>query len=179
MQQKKISKQQLASSDTVQLAKFLIGKILIRRIRGKEYPAMIAETEAYQGFDDRASHAHKGRTERNKVMFGQAGYWYVYFVYGTHWMLNIVTGPKDYPAAILIRGLVLPNGRRISGPGRLTKALKINKKINGSLAIPASGLWIEDWNLAVPKNTIQATPRIGVDYAGPVWSKKHWRFVLK
>ncbi len=80
---------------------------------------MITEVEAYDGFRDMASHAHRGKTERNKVMFGPAGHWYVYFTYGMHWMLNIVTGPKNYPAAILIRSvlaqpLLFPSTRSVA-----------------------------------------------------------------
>ena len=85
------------------VARELISKYLVRRVRGKDIALMITETEAYEGFDDRASHASKGETARNRVMFGEAGIWYVYLVYGMHDMLNIVTGAKGYPAAALIR----------------------------------------------------------------------------
>jgi len=81
------------------------------------------------GPDDLASHAARGRTKRNKVMFGPPGMFYVYFVYGMHWMLNVVTGPVGYPAAVLIRGI-----EGIQGPGRLTKALRINGNLNGRAA---------------------------------------------
>ena len=110
-------------------------------------------------------------------MFGQAGYWYVYFTYGMHWMLNIVTGPKDYPAAILIRGL-----KEISGPARITKALNIDKKLNGKPADKKSGLWIENRQpnpAFAGRPRIKKKPRIGVNYAGPVWSKKKLRFFCK
>jgi DNA-3-methyladenine glycosylase len=106
-------------------------------------------------------------------MYGPGGVWYVYLCYGVHEMLNLVTGPRDRPAAVLIRGVVGANG-----PGRLTKALKIDRRLNGALAAPASGLWIEDRGVRAPRGAILATPRIGVAYAGPVWSKKPWRFVL-
>ena len=74
---------------------------------------MITEVEAYDGFNDKASHASAGKTKRNKIMFGEAGKWYVYFTYGMHWMLNIVVGPKNYPAAILIRSAVFEKSGRI------------------------------------------------------------------
>src|SRR3989338_10263905 len=106
---------------TLIVAQDLLGKFLVRKIGNKEITSMIIEVEAYDGFKDKASHASKGRTLRNEVMFGEAGRWYVYLIYGMYWMLNIVTGPKDYPAAILIRGVV-----DASGPGRLTKFFKIN-----------------------------------------------------
>ena len=107
-------------------------------------------------------------------MFGEAGRWYVYFTYGMHYMLNIVCGPKNYPAAVLIRGI---NG--INGPARITKALKIDKKLNYQKANIKTGLWIEN-NSKIEncKLKIENSLRIGVSYAGPVWSKKKWRFTL-
>lgn len=134
---------------------------------------MITENEAYGGHHDKASHASRGRTARNQMMFGPAGFWYVYFVYGNHWMLNIVTGPKDYPAAVLIRGT-----DKIVGPARLTKFLHIDKKLNSQPARRLSGLWIEDRGVIIAKNKIKRAPRVGVDYAG-AWAKKPYRFMLK
>lgn len=95
------------------------------------------------------------------------------FCYGVHEMLNLVVGPKDFPAAVLIRGL-----HDVSGPGRLTKRLAIDREINGRLAEPATGLHVEDAGQIVPKKWIHMSPRIGVDYAGPLWAKKPWRFTL-
>lgn len=170
----KILKQKyFQNKDTDKLAKSLLGKFLMRRYKGKTTACKITEVEAYSGFRDRASHAHRGKTERNKVMFGPAGHWYVYFTYGMHWMLNIVTGPEDYPAAILMRGV-----RGIRGPARLTKALHVNKKLNGEPASKASGLWLEDKGVKIKPAQIKSTPRIGVDYAGPIWKNKKWRFYI-
>jgi len=131
---------------------------------------MITDVEAYDGLDDQASHASIGQTERNKVMFGEAGYWYVYFTYGMHWMLNAVTGSVNYPAAVLIRGT-----EEIYGPARITKFLKVDKKFNGFLIGKKSGLWIEDRgekNIAV---SVEKCKRVGVDYAGQ-WADKLYRF---
>lgn len=169
--------QKYFNQSSVKIAPDLLGKYLVRKIGNKTYELPITEVEAYEGFEDKASHAHRGKTERNKVMFGHPGYWYVYLCYGMHWMLNIVTGPKGHPAAILIRG-----AGDLKGPARLTKFLKLNKSMNGKKATPGSGLWIEDRGefhsptspTRPPK--INKGPRIGVDYAGPVWSKKHYRF---
>jgi DNA-3-methyladenine glycosylase len=86
-------------------------------------------------------------------------------------MLNLVTGPSDYPAAILIRGV-----EGVVGPGRVTRSLGIDRKLNATAVVRASGLWIEDRGVRVPRQLIHATPRIGVDYAGPVWANKKWRF---
>src|SRR3989344_5697076 len=126
---KKILGEQFFERSTLAVAKELLGKYLVRRVRGKEVSGMITETEAYDGFHDKASHASRGKTPRNAPMFGPAGCWYVYFTYGMHWMLNIVTREKGYPAAVLIRGV-----GDISGPARVTKRLKIDKKLNGMSA---------------------------------------------
>ena len=161
------------NKNTIKIAKSLLGKFLVRRYRGKTIAYMITEVEAYDGFKDKASHAHRGKTGRNMIMFGLAGHWYVYFTYGMQWMLNIVTGPKDYPAAILIRGV-----KNINGPARLTKALHIYKKINGMPAIKRFALWIENKGIRIKNSQIKSAVRIGVDYAGPVWSKKKYRFYI-
>ncbi|VAW14837.1 DNA-3-methyladenine glycosylase II [hydrothermal vent metagenome] len=157
-----------------EVAEDIIGKYLVCTVRGRESAFMITEVEAYEGFDDKASHASKGRTKRTEVMFGSAGVFYVYLVYGMYEMLNIVTGPKDYPAAVLVRGV-----ESIAGPGRLTKSLKITRALSGKKATRESGLWIEERGVKISKKDIKKTPRIGVDYAGPVWSRKQYRFVLK
>ncbi len=134
---------------------------------------MITETEAYDGFKDKASHASRGKTARNAPMFGPAGVWYVYFTYGMHWMLNIVCGKKDYPSAVLIRG-----AGDIQGPARLTKFLKVAEKFNGEKAAAKTGLWIEDGGMKIKPRQIKRTPRIGVAYAGIYWAKKPLRFLL-
>ncbi len=157
---------------TIRVAKELLGKYLVRKVGAKETAGMITEVEAYIGFKDEASHASRGRTERNKIMFGPPGTWYVYFTYGMHWMLNIVTEREDYPAAILIRGV-----EDVSGPGRVTKFFKISRRFNGKPASRKTGLWIEGRGVKVSKRFIKITPRIGVDYAGS-WKYKPWRFIV-
>ncbi len=158
----------------VAVATELIGKFLVREREGRQEAHMLTEVEAYEGFDDKASHAFRGRTPRNSVMFGPAGVLYVYFTYGMHHMLNVTTGEVDYPAAVLIRGVA-----GIQGPGRLTKALGITRALNQLPAVPATGLWFEDRGIAVKKKDILRTPRVGVDYAGPTWAGRKWRFVLR
>ncbi len=172
----------LQRKNTIALARWLIGKTLARRLPdGSVRRHIITETEAYHGESDLACHASKGRTARTEVLYRAGGVWYVYLCYGIHEMLNLVAGPAGSPAAILIRGV-----KDISGPGRVTKALSINRALNGASACDeASGLWLEETPPAerhracVSKKHIRTTPRIGIDYAGPVWSAKPWRFVVE
>jgi DNA-3-methyladenine glycosylase len=161
------------SKNTVALARGLLGKFLVRSTARGPVAAMITEVEAYDGEGDRACHARNGRTARNAVMYEPGGVWYVYLCYGVHELLNLVTGPRGYPAAVLIRGVDGANG-----PGRLTKTLAIDRRLNGTVCAQDGGLWIEDRGVRVARGAIKATPRIGVDYAGPVWARKRWRFVL-
>jgi DNA-3-methyladenine glycosylase len=162
---------------TLRVAKELVGKILVRKVGRKVIREMITEVEAYVGPHDLASHARHGRTLRTEVMHQPAGTIYMYFIYGMYWMLNIVTEEKDYPAAILIRGT-----EHYKGPGILTRELKIDKKFNGKVLSIETGLWIEEPSPADPIKLktykLIRTPRIGVNYAGPVWSTKQYRFVL-
>jgi DNA-3-methyladenine glycosylase len=155
------------------VAKELLGKYLVRRVGGKTIALMINETEAYDGFEDKASHAHRGQTARNTPMFGKAAHIYVYFTYGTHWMLNLVCGKEKYPSAALIRG-----AGDISGPARLTKALSIDKRLSALPLTKKSGLWIEDRGIKISSSQILKTPRIGIRYAEE-WVDKPWRFVIK
>jgi DNA-3-methyladenine glycosylase len=134
---------------------------------------IITETEAYTGPDDLASHAARGRTKRNEAMFGPPGSFYVYFVYGMHWMLNIVTGPIGYPAAVLIRGV---DG--FVGPGRLTKAIGITGRLNAKVASEETGVWFSEAPI-LSNRRVSRSPRIGVNYAGPTWSAKPYRFTLE
>lgn len=182
--------------NTVGVAQKLLGKVLVRNIKGKIIRARIVETEAYHGAKDLASHACRGKTERNKVMFDVPGKIYVYLIYGRYCCLNLVTMPVGYPAAVLIRGVVGEKGRDLmlarrkkeqknfseknlsNGPGKLCQALGIDRKINGKLLSKKTGLWVEDDGYPVTERNILRSKRIGVDYAGPCreWL---WRFNLK
>lgn len=171
---KRILSKKFFDRSVFDVAEDIIGKFLVIKNDEKEKAFMIIEVEVYDGVEDKASHASKGRTERTEVMFGSAGIFYIYLVYGMYNMLNIVTGKKDYPAAVLIRGV---DG--ISGPGKLTKQLKITKIFNNKKAIRKNGLWFEDRGVKIAKNKIKKTTRIGVSYAGAIWAEKPYRFVLK
>jgi DNA-3-methyladenine glycosylase len=157
--------------DVLDLAPALLGMKLVisgRNTGRRSY--ILTETEAYRGEEDLACHVRRGRTTRTEVMYHEGGVLYVYLVYGIHWMLNIVTGPKDTPQAVLIRGV-----RGISGPGRLTSALGIDKSFNGEDLTVSSRIWLE----STPGiRHYKTTPRIGIDFAGPVWKNKPWRFVM-
>ena len=107
-------------------------------------------------------------------MYRPGGVWYVYLCYGVHEMLNLVTGPAGYPAAVLIRGI-----EGITEPGRLTKQLAIGRQLNGADAIRVSGLWFEDDGFKLPRGALRTGPRIDVNYAGPKWAGKPWRFWIK
>lgn len=170
-----IEPSELEDKTAVACARWLVGKYLVRaRPDGEPDARMITETEAYDGERDLACHARAGRTPRTEVLYAPAGIWYVYLCYGIHEMLNLVVGPAGWPAAVLIRGV-----EGSSGPGRVTRQLGIDRQLNRARAEPASGLWLEDRGRRVPRGAVQATPRIGVDYAGPTWALKPWRFVLK
>ncbi len=174
---------------TIDVAKQLLGKYLVHRHADGETAGRIVETEAYVGPQDLACHASKGRTARTEVMFGPAGHAYVYFIYGFHNMLNLVTEATDYPAAVLIRavepvvGIEVMKARRkldrlrdlASGPGKLCQAFAIDRTLNGADLCDGS-LYVEDRNEPAPK--FQATPRIGVDYARQ-WKDKRYRFVVR
>jgi len=152
----------------------LLGKYLVLLQGTQRTARMITEVEAYVSERDRACHAYRGKTPRNAPLFGPPGHWYVYFIYGMYWMLNIVTGKNGAPAAVLIRGL-----EGLVGPGRLTKALHIDKAFNGRPADESTNLWIEDRGVLVRRSLVRKGPRVGVDYAGPYWAKRHLRFWLE
>lgn len=168
---------------TLAVAEDLLGKFVVRKWRGGEIRLMITEVEAYDGLNDRASHASSGKTARNAPMFGKAGCWYVYFTYGMHWLINIVTREADYPAAVLIRGGLAEkkNGEKISidGPARIAKFLRVNGKFSGLPATKKIGFWIEDRGNKISKKKIRRAPRIGIDYAGKYWARKPWRLFIQ
>lgn len=156
--------------DVLTVAPDLLGKVLVKKSKRKNLRMTITEVEAYDGECDEANHAHRGKTSRTEVMYGNAGVWYVYLVYGMYYMLNVVTGGVGYPSAVLIRGT-----KEVSGPGRLTKALSVDKTFNNKNLNRKTGLWIEE-GLTVPSEEIVKTTRVGVGYAKE-WSKKPYRFI--
>ena len=156
--------------DVLEVAPSLIGKLLVRQFEdGRIERYRIVETEAYQGTEDLACHASKGRTPRTEVMFQEGGTVYVYLIYGMYWLLNLVTGNEGDASAVLIRGI-----EGFSGPGRLGRELKLDKSFYGENLSTSSRIWVED---AEPVAEIKTSKRIGIGYAGE-WANKLWRFYL-
>jgi len=177
------------SRPTLDVASDLLGKVLVRRLNRRKLAGKIVETEAYVGPHDLACHASKGHTPRTSVMFGPAGYAYVYMIYGFYFCLNVVTEPLGYPAAVLIRAVEplenLDLMRKLrnnpdhdaniaSGPGKLCMAMLIDKQLNGADLLGTT-IWIEDRK--IDPGSILTSPRVGVDYAGE-YKDKPWRFFV-
>jgi DNA-3-methyladenine glycosylase len=145
--------------------------------------------KAYIGEDDQACHARHGKTARTAVMYGPPGHAYVYFTYGMHWMLNIVTERQGFPAAVLLRGIIpvegveimsaRRKGRDTLGPGKLTQALGIDGRQNGiSLYNSSSGLWVEE-GTPIPQRDIVRGPRVGLFTVPEPWKSLPWRLQAK
>lgn len=161
---------------TLQVARSLLGKYLIRETSAGLRAGRIVEVEAYVGFHDRASHASRGRTKRTEVMFGPPGLAYVYLIYGMYHCLNVVTERAEFPAAVLIRA-VQDESELIDGPGRVCRSFKIDRELNYHDLTSGKALWIEDRGSRIRRTRIGAFPRVGVDYAR-AWAVKPWRFRL-
>ena len=153
--------------DCPEVARDLVGKVLV--YRGNTL--RISETECYCGEADTACHASRGRTKRTEVMYMDAGTVSVYLCYGMHWMLNIVTGEKDHPEAVLIRACV-----EAAGPGKLTKALGITGEENRSSVVTSDHLWIGDDGF---RCEIERDRRVGIGYASQEDQQRLWRFKRK
>jgi DNA-3-methyladenine glycosylase len=179
-------------TNVVMIARELLGKVLFTNVNGIVTGGMIVETEAYS-WKEKGCHAYGSKkTERNSVMFEKGGHAYVYLCYGMHYLFNIVTNLTDIPEAVLIRAVEPVHGieemflRRgklrndfhlTSGPGKLTKALGIDRKLNGKFLLD-NEVWIEDVGTRISKRNIVASPRIGIDYAGED-ALLPWRFTVR
>lgn len=189
---------------TLEVARDLLGQVLVHEISAGRIAGKIVETEAYIGEEDLACHARAGRTARTEVMYGEGGHAYIYLTYGMYWMLNIVTEEMGRPAAILIRAvepqggedLMLENRKRGSsfhkakreqteeylrrnltnGPARLALAYGLTRELNGA-DMTGPSLFVERGE-GTPDREIATSPRIGVAYAGE-WALKPWRFYLE
>jgi DNA-3-methyladenine glycosylase len=154
--------------DVLWVAPELMGKILVVHSGIKPLYFSITEVEAYCGEEDLASHARFGKTSRNSIMYEEGGLIYVYLIYGMYWMLNFVTGMQGQPQAVLIRGL-----SGLNGPGKITKALNIDRSFYGEDLVKSNRIWVEDHDRHPA--FIQKT-RHGIDYAGEPWISMPWRF---
>lgn len=157
-------------SDALQIAPKLLGKLLCRDINGKIFRQRIMEIEIYRGEEDTACHARFGKTNRSKIMYEAGGIAYIYMIYGLHFLLNIVSGPQNSPQAILIRST-----ENFNGPAKLTKALQIDKNLNGESLI-GNKIWLESDNFIVKK--YESLPRIGINYADDYYRNIRWRYKI-
>jgi len=209
-------KREFFTRDTLEVARDLLGRYLIRKIGKNKLVGKIVETEAYIGPKDKAAHSYKGKiTERNKAEYLIGGCVYIYLVYGMYWQLNITTNKEGKPECVLIRALepkisnlsqLIPNvgidsgkitQRRglttsgvgfvkkladirnlTNGPGKLCQWLKLDKSFYGEDLTKSKRIWLERGE-KVRLFQIVETKRIGIDYAGPYWSKRKWRFYIK
>lgn len=176
--------------DVVTIARGLLGKMLCTRINGGFAKAIITETEAYAGTEDRASHAYAGRrTARNEPMYAAGGVAYVYLCYGIHHLFNVVTGEEGNPHAVLIRAAIPAEGAKLmlrrrgkekvdktlmAGPGTVSQALGITTRLSGA-SLQGERIWIED--SGIEPAGITAGPRVGVGYAGED-AARPYRYVL-
>jgi DNA-3-methyladenine glycosylase len=177
----------------LKVAREILGTCLVR-LEGKERIAgIIVEAEAYVGEEDLGCHASAGYTPRTQVMYGPPGHAYVYFTYGMHWMLNFVVEAEGFPAAVLIRSIVPTEGiERIAirragrpveqwtnGPGKICRALSINRAQNGAdLCSPEAELFVED-GVDIPDSSVTIGPRVGLNSVPEPWKSIPWRFVTR
>jgi len=188
----KLTKDFYLDQDVTNIAKHLLGKVLVTRLDDKLTSGIIVETEAYCGRTDRASHAFPNKvTGRTQTMFKEGGLAYIYFVYGMHHLFNVVTNLVGQPDAVLIRSVEPTQGvkwmkkrRRMDrvdrfltgGPARLTQALGISVNFNG-ISLLGDQIWIEE-GYQPSSNLIMVSTRVGVDYAGTD-AQLPWRYFLK
>ncbi len=181
--------QEFYARPTLTVAHDLLGMHLVRLQDGLRLSGLILETEAYIGETDLGCHAKAGRTPRTAVMYGPPGHAYVYFTYGMHWMLNAVTEPEGFPAAVLLRAIqplegleiisLRRQGRDTLGPAKLTQALAIDGALNGlDLCDPHSPLWIEAAP-PPPETSILTGPRVGLYTVPEPWKSIPWNFRIK
>ena len=165
---------------TLRVSRDLLGKFIVRRHRGRELTAMITEVEAYKGPKDRAAHTFGGRrTARVEPLYADGGTAYVYLVYGIHWLLNFSTAGAGNPEGVLIRGVLTADAakpRLLSGPGRVTAYLRIDRRLDHVDATRSAVMWLEDRGIRVAARRIRTGARVGIDYAGEYWAARRWRF---
>lgn len=178
---------------TLTVARELLGARLVRIQDGVRLSGLIVEIEAYIGETDLGCHARAGKTARTRVMYGPPGRTYVYFAYGMHWMLNVVTEQAGFPAAVLIRALELETGQDLvaarrapakpadwtNGPAKLARAFGIDMSQNElDLTQAPSSLWIEP-GVVISDASVTIGPRVGLYSVPEPWKSLPWRFLVK
>lgn len=180
---------------TQDVARDLLGAWLLRVTPDGVCGGPIVETEAYGGPEDLASHARAGLTRRTTPMFGEVGHAYVYMVYGMHECFNVVAYSGREAGAVLIRAISVevglyqvrqrrgrptdPDWRLCSGPARVCHGLGVDRSLNSHDLTLGEGLWLTaPLERVASDHQIAAGPRVGVEYAGPGWADRHWRFWL-
>lgn len=158
--------------DALEVAPDLVGKLILRTFEdGTQTALRINETEAYRGTEDTACHASKGRTPRTEILYREAGVIYVYLCYGMHYLMNVITGEKEQPQGVLFRSCEV-----YTGPGKLTKALCIDKSFNGESFIDNPRIAISDDGF---RPEIKTAPRVGIAYADEKYRNIPWRFIAE
>jgi len=177
--------QDFYKQDAVSLARGLLGKIIVKKENNHKTYFIITETEAYFGEEDKACHCSKGKTQRTYPMYEEGGTIYIYLIYGMYWMLNIVSGSKNHPQAVLIRGIAEIDRqgniiKNYDGPGKAGRILDITKEKYNCKKIydPNNGIYIIEPELKFNFFT-EKTRRVGINYAGEPWISKLWRFIAK
>lgn len=167
---------------TLTVARALLGKYVVRTVGGKRIEGKVVETEAYIGPLDGAAHSFGGKvTTRTHIEYRTGGRVYIYLVYGMYWQFNITTAGEDEPECVLIRALEPADGALTlaNGPGKLCRWMRLDKSLYGEDLTRSSRLWVEDRGVRIRPRDVIAAPRIGIEYAGPLWAKKPWRFFLR
>ncbi|MBC8047459.1 MAG: DNA-3-methyladenine glycosylase [Fimbriimonadaceae bacterium] len=188
----KLNKEFYIRTDTVKIARELLGKKLVSNINGKLTSGIICETEAYCGPEDRGCHAYNGRfTDRTKIMYAEGGVTYVYICYGIHNLFNVITHGENNPHAILIRAIEPVDGIEFilerrkgnifktslgAGPGLVSQCLGFTTKHTG-ISLTGEKIWIEDAELIPQKNIIESA-RVGMNFEGR-YKLIPWRFRIK
>jgi DNA-3-methyladenine glycosylase len=189
----KLKKDFYTRGQVLEIAKDLIGKVLVTNMDGVFSSGIITETEGYDGIYDRACHAYKGRrTPRTETMYSTGGVAYIYLCYGIHALFNVVTNEKDVPDAVLIRAVYPLDGIDVmlsrrnklkadktlsGGPGTVAQSLGLQLHLNGT-SLNSRKIWIEDRGIYIPDQHIKITKRIGVESAGEA-AHYPYRFVVR
>jgi DNA-3-methyladenine glycosylase len=180
---------EVLAQPSLEVAPLLLGAVLVSTVDGAEVAVRLTEVEAYDGLEDPASHAYRGQTPRNAVMFGPAGHLYCYFTYGMHWCANVVCGPDGVATAVLLRAGEVVRGAETAmarrpaargprdlgrGPARLAGCLALDREANGlDLCDPTSPVRLESLG-APPAELVRSGPRVGISVA----TDRPWRFWL-